>query len=119
MSPTCVKLVTGLLVLVQDELFKLLDFRWYSIENDMLHQLRVRDIKTIFFYQTKKENKLRFESYIRKGKCRPATTPTTPSRSGYPPWILKQGGLESSGQRLREDIRKKSRLLLDIVQKWP
>ena len=43
-------------------------------------------------------------SYIRKGKCRPATTPTPtptpPSRSGYPPWILKRGGLESSGRRL-------------------
>ena len=41
------------------------------------------------------------ESYIRKGKYRPATTTTTPappvSRSGYPPWILKRGGLESSG----------------------
>ena len=28
----------------------------------------------------------------------PATTTTTPmSRSGYPPWILQGGGLESSG----------------------
>ena len=39
-------------------------------------------------------------SNIRKGKYRPATT-TTPappvSRSGYPPWILKRAGLESSG----------------------
>ena len=45
-------------------------------------------------------------SYIRKRKCRPATTPTTPttpappSRLGYPPWILKRGGLETSGPRL-------------------
>ena len=42
-------------------------------------------------------------SYIRKGKYRPATTTTTTpaatvSRSGYPPWILKRGGLESSGR---------------------
>ena len=38
---------------------------------------------------------------IRKEKYSPATTtPTTstpPSRSGDTPWILKQGGLESSG----------------------
>ena len=43
-------------------------------------------------------------SYIRNEKYRPptnTTTPTTPnppSRSWYPPWILKQGGLESSGR---------------------
>ena len=37
-------------------------------------------------------------SNIRKEKCRPATTTPTPvSCSGYPPWILKRGGLESSG----------------------
>ena len=45
---------------------------------------------------------LKMESYIRKGKCRPATTHTTtppPSRSGYPPWFLKLAGLESSGQK--------------------
>ena len=41
---------------------------------------------------------------IRKEKYRPATTTTTPaatatlSRSGYPPWILKRGGLESYGR---------------------
>ena len=46
-------------------------------------------------------------SYIRKEKYRLATTPAAaaaaaaaPSRSGDPPWILKRGGLESSGQRL-------------------
>ena len=47
-------------------------------------------------------------SYIRKEKYRPATTTpatatttaTAVSRSGYPPWILKRAGLESSGQRL-------------------
>ena len=41
-------------------------------------------------------------SYIRKGKCRPATptTPTAVSRSGDPPRILKWAGLESSGRRL-------------------
>ena len=39
-------------------------------------------------------------SYIRKGKYRPATTTTTVSRLGYPPWILKWAGLESSGRRL-------------------
>ena len=38
-------------------------------------------------------------SYIRKDKYRPATTPTPPvSRSGYPPWILKWAGPESSGR---------------------
>ena len=35
-------------------------------------------------------------------KCYPATPTTTttptPSRSGYPSWILKRGGLESSGR---------------------
>ena len=41
----------------------------------------------------------------------PATsTPTAPaaavSRSGYPTWILKQDGLESSGQRLISSIGK-------------
>ena len=43
------------------------------------------------------------KSYIRKGKCRPATTTTptpTPSRSGYPPLTLQRAGLESSGRRL-------------------
>ena len=30
----------------------------------------------------------------------PATTPPGPSHSGYPPWILKWGGLESYGQRI-------------------
>ena len=43
-----------------------------------------------------------FLSYIRKGKYRPATT--TPSRSGYLPWILKWVGLESSGRRLISSI---------------
>ena len=38
-------------------------------------------------------------SYIRKDKYCPATTPTPPvSRSGYPPWILKWAGPESSGR---------------------
>ena len=47
-------------------------------------------------------------SYIRKGKYRPATTTpaTAVSRSGYPPWILKRGGLESSGRRLISSIGK-------------
>ena len=40
---------------------------------------------------------LKLQAYIRKGKNRPATTTLTPSRSGDPPWILKQGGLKSSG----------------------
>ena len=41
------------------------------------------------------------QSYIRKGKCRPATPAAPPvSRSGDPPWILKWAGLESSGRRL-------------------
>ena len=40
-------------------------------------------------------------SSIRKAKCRPATPTTTtptPSRSGYPSWIQKRAGLESSGR---------------------
>ena len=46
-------------------------------------------------------------SYIRKGKCCPATTPTTtPSCSGDPPLILKRVGLESSGRRLISSIGK-------------
>ena len=54
-------------------------------------------------------------SYIRKEKYRPATTststtPTTPSHSGYPPWILKQGGLDSFGQRLISSIGKTKRM---------
>ena len=33
------------------------------------------------------------------GKYRPATIPpASPSRSGDPPWVLKQDGLESSGR---------------------
>ena len=45
-------------------------------------------------------------SYIRKETYRPATTPSADpiSRTGYPPWILKQSGLESSGQRLISSI---------------
>ena len=31
------------------------------------------------------------------------------SRLGYPPWILKQGGLDSSGQRLISSIGKTER----------
>ena len=38
-------------------------------------------------------------SYIRKEKYRPAT-PMYVTLRVPPPWILKQGGLESSGQRL-------------------
>ena len=38
------------------------------------------------------------QSKIRKEESCPATTTATVSRSGYPPWILKRGGLESSGQ---------------------
>ena len=37
-------------------------------------------------------------SNIRKEKYCPATTTTPVSRSGDPPWILKRGGLESSGR---------------------
>ena len=47
---------------------------------------------------------LTLQSYIRKGKYRPATTTTpaaaAPSRSGYPPLTLQRAGLESSGRRL-------------------
>ena len=42
-------------------------------------------------------------SYIRKEKYRPATALTY---SGYPTSILKQGGLESFGQRLISSIGK-------------
>ena len=46
-----------------------------------------------------------WESYIRKEKYCPATTTpaaaaTPVSRSGYPPWVLKWGRLESSGREL-------------------
>jgi hypothetical protein len=48
---------------------------------------------------------------IRKGKYRPDTIPAAAvcacmSRLGYPPWILKWGELESSGQRLISSIGK-------------
>ena len=45
-------------------------------------------------------------SYIRKGKYRPATPATPPSRSGDPPWVLKWAGLESSGRRIIYSIGK-------------
>ena len=54
-------------------------------------------LEKYYFFEVKKSN-------IRKGKYSPATTTTpaaataTVSRSGYPPWILKRGGLESSGR---------------------
>ena len=56
---------------------------------------------------------------IRKEKCRPATTttPATVSRSGYPPWILKWSGLESSGRRLISSIGKTKRKGFFLGQK--
>ena len=50
------------------------------------------------------------KSYIRKGKCRTATTTPTQSRSGQPPWILIRGGLESSGRRLISSMGKIKRI---------
>ena len=51
------------------------------------------------------------KSNIKKEKCRPATTPTTtPSRSGYPPWILKRAGLESSGRIASSSYWKTKRI---------
>ena len=50
-------------------------------------------------------------SYIKKGKYRPATTtPTSPSRSCYHSWILKRGGLDTSGRRLISAIGKTKRI---------
>ena len=40
-----------------------------------------------------------------------------PSRSGYPPWNLKRGGLESSGQRLISSIGKTKRRALFFFNK--
>ena len=61
------------------------------------------------------------ESYIRKEKYRPATTTPTPatavSHSGDPPWILKQAGLESSGQRLISSIGKTKRIAFLFFRK--
>ena len=46
-------------------------------------------------------------SYIRKEKyCTATTTTTAVSRSGYHPWILRRGGLESSVRRLISYICK-------------
>ena len=57
-------------------------------------------------------------SYIRKEKYRPATTPAAPmSRSGYPPWILKRGGVESSGRRLISSIGKTKRIAFFFCKK--
>ena len=47
-------------------------------------------------------------SYIRKKESCPA--PAAVSRSGYPPWILKRGGLESSGQKLISSFGKTKRI---------
>ena len=49
-------------------------------------------------------------SYIRKGKCRPATPTAAPSRLGDPPWILKWARLESYGRRLISLIEKTIRI---------
>ena len=37
---------------------------------------------------------------LKKNEFCPAPAGAAPSCSGYAPWILKQGGLESYGQRL-------------------
>ena len=42
-------------------------------------------------------------------KYRPATTTPPVSRSGYPPWNLKSGGVESSGRRLISSFGKTKR----------
>ena len=48
-----------------------------------------------------------FISILERG---PATTTPTPSCSGYPPWILKRVGLESTGWRLISSIGKTKRI---------
>ena len=92
------------------------------------HTVRETDIKSLFVHHLYKaslqESIIRHEdfrssfvrnaqrtptSYIWKEKYNPAAT--TPiyvcmSRLGYPPWILKWGGVESSGQRLISSIDK-------------
>ena len=40
------------------------------------------------------------------------------SRSGYPPWILKRGGLESSGWRPNISLIPVSNFLPTLVAKW-
>ena len=40
------------------------------------------------------------------------------SRSGYPPWILKRGGLESSGRRLISSIGKTKRIAFFYFFFW-
>ena len=56
-----------------------------------------------------------WQSYIRKGKYCPATitADAAASRSYYPPppWILKWGGLESSGERLMSLNGKAKRVI--------
>ena len=39
------------------------------------------------------------------------------SRSGYPPWILKSGGLESSGLSLSSAEQKKQENILRLYEK--
>ena len=41
----------------------------------------------------------------------------SPPRSGYPPWILKRGGLESSGRRLISPIGKKKENSIFFLRK--
>ena len=52
--------------------------------------------------------------YIRHKDYRPFVHP--PSRLCYPPWILKRGGLESSGQRLISSVGKTKRIAFIIFQ---
>ena len=52
-------------------------------------------------------SELGVESYIRH---KDFICPSPPSGSGYPPRILKQAGLESSGQRLISSIGETKRI---------
>ena len=63
--------------------------------------------------QTKSVNLLFFlsllDSYIRHKDFRLPSVLCLPWRSCYPPWILKRGGLESSGQRIISSMGKTKR----------
>ena len=47
---------------------------------------------------------------------RPSPPPPPPSHSGDPPWILKRGGLESSGQELISSIGKTKIIVCHLVK---
>ena len=49
-------------------------------------------------------------SYIRHKDFRSSVRPPSLSGSGYPPWILKRAGLESSGQFASSEYWKTKRI---------